>query len=338
MDVYNALGEITEGMQVLNVDEDVIQTVLPCFKNLEELVLEARRLKNVKAIDTFPMVKILNLDTGDTHKSYLNALLRRSASTLTRLECQSAPRAEFELLPNLEILYMEGIRLGKKSRFWSTNKSLREINLMFNGDPEDPNSTFHDWNVVRDNLRNISQMENMTKLGLYGVGEEILTPKIIPRFDHLTKLDLVIHGPWSISLVLPLISNVGPLLSYLRIQYFCTYPGTAIHTHFIFVEGLEVIGTCFPALMFLEIYLFDTGETVIPFTEEETQPLYALTRLNTLNIALDSPEATYALFRNIPSLKAVDPISKNYPATSISPEFTEYLKKENRRVQIFGCK
>lgn len=335
IEVYKAIGELTVVMDVIDVAEEVIKTVLPFFSNLEELGLRALRLKDVKAIETFPTVNSLTLDTGGTDKPYLNALLKRSASVMTHLDCFKAPRAEFELLPDLELLAIDGIRLGKKSQFWRTNKTLKVFGIKFKDDREDPDPIFHDWDVVRDNLRDISQMKNVTNLQLYGISEKNMIPKIIPRFDYLVGLFLSIYD---VTLVLPLLSNVGPLLTDLRLVYQEDYLEMVDDSHIVFVEALELISTRFPALGFFELNPPLNDFERLSFTEEETKPLYALSNLQTLLIDLETPEATYALFRNIPNLVMVHSGIQSPPATSISPEFAEFLKTENRRVQIFGCK
>lgn len=335
MDVYNALGEVTLEMNVLYVDEKVINAVLPCFKHLEALELQVHKLKDLKAIETFPAVKTLILKTGITDKPYLNALLKRSAATLLKLVCEKAPHADFELLTKLERLEMDGIRLGDKSQFWRTNTTLKELTITFVDDPYDPDPIFYNWDVVRDNLRDISEMEDLKAIKWIGVGKKNFIPRIIPLFDHVVDFNVYFEDS---ALLLPMISNVGPHLEKMKVFYHEETASLSKETQSIFVKMVELIGQRFPALRFLELCALYSGVEFDkhPFTKRETKPLYALANLQRLNINLDTPEATYALFRNIPTLKEVCNVPCDPPAKAISREFEEFLKKEKRRVKIFG--
>lgn len=336
MDVYNAIGEVTLEVRVSYVDEKVINVVLPCFKNLKALELQVHKLKDLKAIETFPAVKSLTLKTGITDKPYLNALLKRSATTLQKLVCEKAPHADFEpLLTKLEILEMDGIRLGEKSQFWGNNKALKEVTITFVDDPYDPDPIFYNWDVVRDNLRDISQIENLKAIKLIGVGRKNLIPRIVPRFDHVVAFNVFFEDS---ALLLPIISNVGPHLEKMKVFYHEETASLSKETQSIFVKMVKLIGHRFPALRFLELCAMYSGVEFDkhPFTKRETKPLYALPNLQRLNINLDTPETTYALFKNIPTLREVCNVPCDPPAKSISPEFAEFLKKEKRRVKIFG--
>lgn len=105
--------------------------------------------------------------------------------------------------------------------------------------------------------------------------------------------------------------------------------------HGIFVDLLRLIGTQFPEMVMLHLSLCVWDPQIFVFFEQEIEPLYSLTNVQCLWIELDTADA---LSRNISGLKDVCNMYHRYPVTKVSREFSQFLKKENRQVEIFGSK
>lgn len=322
MDYYRVSGEIADCLELDQVDENVVTSLMPLFTKMSQLILNVPKLKNIQAIKTFPIPKSLKLIVKNAEKSYLNALLIRFAPRLEVLNSKETPRADFGMLQNLTFLEIDGVWLGKKSQFWKNNRTLETLIIHNQNDEEDPEEIFHDFEVVRSNLRDIANMGSLRDLTFNDIGWRNLRPGVIPQFIHVQRLNLDYIDQ---NFLCPVINGFGPCLTKLRIVL-----RTSIMVDEI-ILGLviKLISHKFPQLDKILLHI------KFKFDQELLRPLFALKNLTQCIISFDpTPEFTFDMVKALPKLRHL--VATDHQI--VSRKLIAYLKKENRRLEINNSK
>lgn len=324
LDRYRALGEICTYLEFSKVTEEAVVAILPWFPHIDTLRLSVPTLKNIEAIKDYPIPKVLELNVKKADKSYLNALLLRFAPRLEELDSKETPNADFVMLTKLIGLEIDAVWLGKKSKFWKNAKHLTRLHMQNEEDRENPydyEEVFHDFDIVRENLKAIANIESLDYLTWHMIGRRNLRASCVPEFRHPTRinLDFTDHH-----VILAVIRKLGPQVKEIQM------------THLEFAEDrptmvamLDVMARNLPDLEVLHLII------IMSFTERQVRPLMALKKLVDLSINISDMSPGFAL-EMVKAMPALGALSHQVGDSDVahSPELIAYLTKEDRRMWL----